>query len=68
MVDKSNDKKMYVNYIATRPKVEKHGVHGLFSVDGVVENLNEVLDEIESHKGMVFTNIISLKREDADNL
>lgn len=66
VVENSNDKKMYVNYIATRPKVEKHGVHGLFSVDGVVENLNEVLDEIESHKGMVFTNIISLKREDAD--
>lgn len=66
VVERSNDKKIYVNYIATRPKAEKQGTHGLFSSKGVVENLDEALDEIESHKGLVFTNIISLKREDAE--
>ena len=34
--------KTYADYIATRPRVEKYGSHGLFSDAGIVINLKEV--------------------------
>ena len=58
----------YADYIATRPRVEKYGTHGLFTNDGVVVNLNEVSDELKEHEGNVWTAIISLRREDAERL
>ncbi len=69
-VDKSiNTKKVEINlnYIATRPRVEKIGEHGLFgSKDDV--NLNKARGEILNHHGTVWMPIVSLRREDADRL
>ena len=62
------EQKTYADYIATRPRVEKAGTHGLFTDDGVVVNLNEVSDEMNQHEGNVWTCIISLRREDAERL
>ena len=62
------EQKTYADYIATRPRVEKVGTHGLFTDDGVVVNLNEVSDEMNQHEGNVWTCIISLRREDAESL
>ena len=58
---------VYMKYIATRPRVEKLGTHGLFGDEDDV-NLDAAIAEIESVTGNVWTHIISLKREDAERL
>ena len=60
--------KTYADYIATRPRAERFGSHGLFTDDGVQVNLAEVSRELNNHGGNVWTAIISLRREDAERL
>ncbi len=60
--------KTYADYIATRPRAERFGTHGLFTDDGVEVKLHEVSDELNHHSGNVWTVIISLHREDAERL
>lgn len=62
------EQKTYADYIATRPRVEKTGTHGLFTDDGIVVNLGEVSATLNQHQGNVWTCIISLRREDAERL
>ena len=57
-----------VSYIAKRPGVEKIGTHGLFSQTDDKIDLDEVAEEVNAHKGIVFTHILSLRREDAERL
>ena len=57
-----------VSYIAERPGVEKIGSHGLFSQTDDKIDLDAVPEEVNSHGGIVFTHIISLRREDAERL
>ena len=59
----------YVDYIASRPRVQKLGVHGLFTAggDGPLV-LSQVADEVAHHPGVVWLPIISLRREDAARL
>lgn len=66
--DLIDDKENYIGYIANRPRVEKQGAHGLFSAGNKPIDLKKVTEEIANHNGVVFTNILSLRREDADNL
>ena len=57
----------YMKYIATRPRAERLGDHGLFGdEDGV--SLEQAMDELDHYTGNVWTHIISLKREDAARL
>lgn len=65
--DTFQSKEIYLNYIATRPRVEKMSSHGLFGSEDNV-NLSEVKKEIENINGTLWTPIISLKREDAERL
>jgi hypothetical protein len=58
----------YADYIATRPRVEKTGTHGLFSSIDEEVNLKKVSEEISQHEGNVWTMIVSLRREDAERL
>ena len=60
------DRDGYMRYIATRPRVERHGEHGLFSSRPA--SLNAALREVEQHSGNVWTFIWSLRREDAARL
>ena len=60
--------KTYADYIATRPRVEMYGSHGLFTHEGETVNLSEVSDELKNHQGNVWTVIISLRRDDAERL
>lgn len=60
--------KTYADYIATRPRVEKIGSHGLFSQSDNEISLEKVSAEISSHSGNVWTMIVSLRREDAERL
>ena len=52
----------YLEYIAERPRS-----HGLFSADGAAD-LEQTMEEINTHAGPVWTFIYSLKREDAARL
>lgn len=58
----------YVGYIAMRPGVEKRGVHGLFSAGEEKLSLSKVAREVAAHEGIVWTNILSLTRKDAERL
>ena len=61
-------KKNYMDYLANRPGVERIGTHGLFSNEGESVSLSKVAEEVANHKGVVWTNVISLRREDAARL
>ena len=61
-------RKTYANYIATRPRAEKFGSHGLFTDDGIQVQLSKVTEELDKHKGNIWTAIISIRREDAQRL
>lgn len=67
-MDPLGRKDVYVQYIATRPRVEKSGTHGLFSDAEAPPILSEVAEEVSRHTGNVWTPIISLRREDAARL
>lgn len=57
----------YMKYIATRPRAERLGDHGLFGdEDGL--DLEKAMRELDHYTGNVWTHIISLKREDAARL
>ena len=58
---------IYAEYIATRPRVERFGSHGLFS-DGDYVDLKDVTAELQNCEKNVWTHIVSLKREDAVRL
>lgn len=60
--------KTYADYIATRPRAQRFGSHGLFTDDGVQVKLSKVSEELNLHEGNVWTVIISLRREDAERL
>lgn len=66
--DRIDGVKKLVSYYAERPGVEKIGKHGLFSQTDEKINLDEVADEVSNHNGIVWTHVISLKREDAERL
>ena len=61
-------RKAYADYIATRPRAERFGSHGLFTDDGVQVQLSKVTEELDKHKGNIWTAIISIRREDAQRL
>ena len=58
----------YLKYIGTRPRVEKQGNHGLFSYAGEPLSLSRVAQEVDAHRGNIWTAIYSLRREDAQRL
>ena len=57
----------YMKYIATRPRAERLGDHGLFGDEGGVD-LPKAMEELDQYTGNVWTHILSLKREDAARL
>ena len=62
-----NSESGYMSYIATRPRVERRGAHGLFNSAAAVD-LDAAMSELEAHDGNVWTIIYSLRREDAARL
>ena len=65
--DAIHESEQYMKYIATRPRAERIGAHGLFS-DEETASLEKAVEELENYTGNVWTHIISLKREDAARL
>ena len=68
VADSIINEKTYADYIATRPRAQRFGAHGLFTDEGKPVNLREVSRELNQHEGNVWTAIISLRREDAERL
>ena len=66
LLDENADS-IYMRYIATRPRAEKHGEHGLFGAEDTVD-LEKATQELQAHEGNVWTIIYSLRREDAARL
>ena len=68
--DMHGKKENYIDYISGRPgAVFNEGEqHGLFSYPGARINLEQVMDEVANHKGTVWINVVSMKREDAHRL
>ena len=66
--DKAENMKGLVRYFAERPGVEKLGAHGLFSQTDDKINLDEAADEVNNHNGVVWTHVLSLRREDAERI
>ena len=67
-LDQLSHQEVYINYIATRPRAEKLGAHGLFSDENTPLVLSRVAEEAAWHTGNIWTPIISLQREDASRL
>ena len=65
--DAIHESDQYMKYIATRPRAERIGSHGLFGDDDAI-SLDRAMAELENYTGNVWTHIISLKREDAARL
>ena len=57
----------YMKYIASRPRAERLGDHGLFGDEDAVD-LAQAMQELDQYNGNVWTHILSLKREDAARL
>ncbi len=58
----------YMKYMALRPRAERTGSHGLFTTAGEPVVLSQVAKELDTHRGPVWTLILSLRREDAQRL
>ncbi len=67
-LDQLSHQEVYVNYIATRPRAERLGSHGLFTDEDTLLVLSQVAEEVAHHTGNIWTPIISLRREDAARL
>lgn len=66
--DQIAKKDNYLKYIATRPRAQRVGSHGLFTGEEDQLVLAQVAEEVAAHPGNVWLPIISLRREDAARL
>ena len=64
-LDQIGKRENYVDYISHRPGVAKLETHGLFDGTGRKLVVSQVQEEIAKHSGVVWTPVISLRREDA---
>ena len=67
-IDMMDERENFVDYMANRPGVQTYGEHGLWDADGKVSVLSRAVDEVANHPGIVWTPIISIRREDAERL
>ena len=66
--DRADELKGLVNYISNRPGVEKLDSHGLFSQFDMPIALDTVAERVANHEGVIWTEVVSLRREDAERL
>ncbi|MBR1497925.1 MAG: SEL1-like repeat protein [Oscillospiraceae bacterium] len=58
----------FLDYISHRPGVKSDGDHGLWDRNGKVPVLSRAVEEVANHPGIVWTPIVSIRREDAERL
>lgn len=66
--DRADELKGLVGYISNRPGVEKLGSHGLFTQFDMPLDLETVAERVANHDGIIWTEVVSLRREDAERL
>lgn len=66
--DRADELKVLVSYISNRPGVEKIGSHGLFTQFDMPIDLDTVAERVANHDGIIWTEVVSLRREDAERL
>lgn len=66
--DRIDGIKKLVSYMGERPGVERLGKHGLFSQNDDKIDLEAVAEEVSHHEGILWTHVVSLRREDAERL
>ena len=66
--DQIAKKDNYLKYIATRPRAQRVGSHGVFTGEEDQLVLTQVAEAVAAHPGNVWLPIISLRREDAARL
>lgn len=66
--DRVDEFRGLVNYISNRPGVEKLGSHGLFTQFDMPIDLDTVAERVANHNGVIWTEVVSLRREDAERL
>ena len=66
--DVIGNRQNFVGYMALRPGAEKRGQHGLFNGSDEPIVLNKVTEEVANHPGIVWSHVVSLRREDAVRL
>ena len=66
--DQASELKGLVSYISNRPGVEKLGSHGLFTQFDMPIDLDSVAERVATHDGVIWTEVVSLRREDAERL
>ncbi len=66
--DRIGKRSNYVHYIAYRPGAERFGTHGLFTDANIPIDLNAVAEEVAEHPGILMTEVLSIRREDAVRL
>ena len=67
-IDSMDKRENYLDYVSHRPGVQSDGDHGLWDRDGKVMNLSRAVEELANHPGVVWTPVVSLRREDAERL
>ena len=67
-IDSMDKRENYLDYVSHRPGVQSDGDHGLWDKDGKVTNLSKAVAEVANHPGVVWTPVVSLRREDAERL
>ena len=66
--DRADELKGLVSYISNRPGVEKLDSHGLFTQFDMPIDLDTVAERVANHDGVIWTEVVSLRREDAERL
>jgi hypothetical protein len=68
LVEPLDQRENYLDYVSHRPGVQLDGEHGLWNAQGKVRVLSQAVEEVANHPGIVWTPVVSLRREDAERL
>ena len=66
--DRLETRETYISYLANRPGAVKLDAHALFSQEETPIDLNAVAKEIANHSGNVWTHVVSLRRDSAQQM
>ncbi len=67
-VDRIGERENYIGYLANRPGAVKFDTHALFSQEDTAIDLNAVAKEIANHGGNVWTHVVALRRDNAQQM
>jgi len=66
--DRIGERENYIGYLANRPGAVKFDTHALFSQEDTAIDLNAVAKEIANHGGNVWTHVVALRRDNAQQM